>query len=157
MRVSVVDPAAYTPPYDRALCAALARAGADVELITAPFPHGEVPPARGFTVREDFYRLAPRRRGRRLARLLSHVPDMVRASRRGSDVVHFQWLAVQQLDQHLVRAFSRPRVLTAHDVLPREPLPGQREAQRELYARMDAVVVHSEHGRRRLVDELGLD
>jgi glycosyltransferase involved in cell wall biosynthesis len=160
MRVSVVDPAAYTPPYDRALCAALARAGADVELITAPFPHGEVPPARGFTVREDFYRLAPRRRGRRLARLLSHVPDMVRASRHGSDVVHFQWLAVQQLDQHLVRAFSRPRVLTAHDVLPREPRGGRgwvHEAQRELYARMDAVVVHSEHGRRRLVDELGLD
>jgi hypothetical protein len=54
MRVSVIDPAAYTPPYDRALCAALARAGADVQLITAPFPHGEVPPARGFTVREDF-------------------------------------------------------------------------------------------------------
>ena len=47
MRVSVVDPAAYTPPYDRALCAALAQAGAEVELVTAPFPHGEVPPARG--------------------------------------------------------------------------------------------------------------
>jgi glycosyltransferase involved in cell wall biosynthesis len=156
MRVSVVDPAAYTPPYDRALCAALARAGADVELLTAPFPHGEVPPARGFTVREDFYRFAPHGRGRRLARLLSHVPDMWRASRREADVVHFQWLAVQQVDQHLVRAFGHPRVLTAHDVLPREPLPGQREAQRELYAHMDAIVVHSEHGRARLVDDLGL-
>ncbi len=156
MRVSVVDPAAYTPPYDRALCAALARAGARVELLTAPFPHGEVPPARGFTVREDFYRFAPAGRGRRVGRLLSHVPDMLRASRREFDVVHFQWLAVQQVDQHLVRAFGRPRVVTAHDVLPREPLPGQREAQRELYGRMDAVVVHSERGRARLVDELGL-
>ena len=67
MRVSVVDPAAYTPPYDRALCAALAQAGADVELVTAPFPHGEVPPARGYTVREDFYRFAPKGRGRRWA------------------------------------------------------------------------------------------
>jgi hypothetical protein len=38
-------------------------------------------------------------------------------------------------------------VITAHDVLPREPLPGQRDAQRQLYERMDAVVVHSEHGR----------
>ena len=35
MRVQIVDPAAYTPPYDHALCAALARAGADVELIDA--------------------------------------------------------------------------------------------------------------------------
>jgi glycosyltransferase involved in cell wall biosynthesis len=157
MRVSVVDPAAYTPPYDRALCAALARAGADVELVTAPFPHGEVPPARGFEVREDFYRHAPAGRGRRWARLATHVPDMLRAARREADVVHFQWLAVQPLDQHLLRAFGRPRVITAHDVLPREPLPGQRDAQRQVYERMDAVVVHSEHGRARLVGELGLD
>ncbi|HEX7299526.1 MAG TPA: glycosyltransferase family 4 protein [Solirubrobacteraceae bacterium] len=160
MRVSVLDPAAYTPPYDRALCAALARAGAEVELVTASFPHGEVPPARGFAVREDFYRHAPPGRGRRPARLLSHVPDMLRASRRPADVVHFQWLAVQQVDAQLVRAFARPRVLTAHDVLPREPRGGRRwahGAQRRLYERMDAIVVHSEHGRRRLVDELALD
>jgi glycosyltransferase involved in cell wall biosynthesis len=157
MRVSVVDPAAYTPPYDRALCAALVRAGAEVELITAAFAHGEVPAADGFAVREDFYRLAPGGRGRRLGRLLCHVPDMLRASRRRADVVHFQWLAVQQLDVQLVRAFRRPRVLTAHDVLPREALPGQRAAQRRLYDRMDAIVVHSDHGRARLVDELALD
>jgi glycosyltransferase involved in cell wall biosynthesis len=157
MRVSVVDPAAFTPPYDRALCAALARAGADVELLTAPFPHGEVPPARGFAVREDFYRHAPAGRGRRWARLATHVPDMLRASRRDADVVHFQWLAVQPVDQQLLRAFARPRLITAHDVLPREPLPGQRKAQRRLYALMDAVVVHTEHGRDRLVAELGVD
>jgi glycosyltransferase involved in cell wall biosynthesis len=35
-------------------------------------------------------------------------------------------------------------------VLPREPRPGQRAAQRRLYERVDAVVVHSEHGARRL-------
>ena len=156
MRVSVVDPAAYTPPYDRALCAALAKAGAEVELVTAPFPHGEVPPARGYTVREDFYRFAPKGRGRRWARLAQHIPDMLRASRHGADVVHFQWLAVQPLDQHLLRAYSHPRVITAHDVLPREPVPGQRDAQRQLYERMDAIVVHTEHGRARLVDELGV-
>jgi hypothetical protein len=84
----------------------LAQAGAEVELVTAPFPHGEVPPARGFTVREDFYRHAPAGRGRRWARLATHVPDMLRASRIDADVVHFQWLAVQPLDQHLLRAFA---------------------------------------------------
>jgi glycosyltransferase involved in cell wall biosynthesis len=157
VRVDVIDPAAYTPPYDRALCGALARAGARVTLLTAPFAHGEVPPAPGFEVREAFYRHAPRARGRRLARLATHVPDMLRASRRRPDVAHFQWLAVQPLDVHLLGAFARPRVLTAHDVLPREPRPGQREAQRRLYERVDAVVVHSEHGRGRLVGELGID
>ena len=43
---------------------------------------------------------------------------------------------------------AAPLVLTAHDVLPREPRPGQLAAQRRLYERVDAVVVHSEHGAR---------
>ena len=47
-------------------------------------------------------------------------------------------------------------MLTAHDVLPREPRRGQLGAQRRLYERVDAVVVHSEHGRRRLVEALGI-
>jgi glycosyltransferase involved in cell wall biosynthesis len=55
---------------------------------------------------------------------------------------------VQYLDGFLLP--RRPRVLTAHDVLPREPRPGQLAAQKRLYARMDAVVVHSEHGAARL-------
>ena len=69
--------------------------------------------------------------------------------------MHFQWLTVQQLDGPLLPARPRPLVLTAHDVLPREPRPGQRAAQRRLYERFDAIVVHSEHGRARLIDELG--
>ena len=40
MRVQVVDPSAFTPPYDHALSAALARAGADGELITSRFANG---------------------------------------------------------------------------------------------------------------------
>ncbi len=48
-------------------------------------------------------------------------------------------------------------MLTAHDILPREARPGQRAAQRRLYDRFDAIVVHSEHGRRRLTGELGVD
>lgn len=161
MRVQVVDPPAYTPPYDRALSAALARAGADVELVTSRFAYGPVPAADGYRVREAFYRWAPGAPGSRarlVARLLQHVPDMLAERRRAAtaDVVHFQWLGVQPLDVHLLPR-GRPTVLTAHDVLPREPRRGQLRAQRRLYERVDAVVVHSEHGRGRLVGELGID
>ncbi len=158
MRVHVVDPSAYTPPYDHALCAALARAGAEVRLVTSRFLHGPVPPAEGYEVDERFYRGVPAGRLRVPAKLARHVPDMLGAARaaRTADVVHFQWLAVQPVDVQLLRAFPRPLVLTAHDVLPREPRPGQREAQRRLYERVDAVVVHSEHGRGRLVGEVGV-
>jgi glycosyltransferase involved in cell wall biosynthesis len=168
MRVQVVDPSAYTPPYDHALCSALAAAGAQVELYTSHFAHGPVASASGYTRRESFYRLASRvgdARARRAVKLAEHVPDMLRYrhAARGADVVHFQWLAVQYLDGLLLPArrrpggARRPLVLTAHDILPREARPGQRAAQRRLYDRFDAVVVHSHHGRARLVDELGVD
>ena len=168
MRVHVLDPSAFTPPYDHALCRALGEAGADVELYTSRFAHGAVAPAEGYRRRETFYRAAARvadPRARRLVKLAEHVPDMLRYRRtaRMADVVHFQWLTVQHLDGLLLprRASAgrdrRPLVLTAHDVLPREPRPGQLRAQARLYEHFDAVVVHSEHGARRLIDELGVD
>jgi glycosyltransferase involved in cell wall biosynthesis len=166
VRVDLVDPSAFTPPYDRALAAALARAGAHVRLATSHFGYGAVPAAEGYAVDERFYRRAgriggPGSRARLVAKLAEHVPDMARYRHavdgpRGPDVVHFQWLTVQPLDVHLLPR-RRPTVLTAHDVLPREPRAGQLRAQRRLYERVDHVVVHSEHGRERLTGELGLD
>jgi glycosyltransferase involved in cell wall biosynthesis len=157
----MVDPSAYTPPYDDALCGALGAAGAEVELYTSRFAYAPLAPAHGYRRREFFYRVAPGAGGsrlRRLSKLAQHVPDMLRyrAAAREADVVHFQWLAVQHLDGYLLPA-GRPLLITAHDILPREPRRGQRDAQRRLYGRFDAVVVHSEHGRRRLVEEVGVD
>jgi glycosyltransferase involved in cell wall biosynthesis len=159
MRVDVVDPSAYTPPYDHALCAALARAGADVELITSRFAYGDTPSLTGYRIRERFYRLAPGAAGsatRRIAKVVAHVPDMLAYRRTSADVVHFQWLVMQWLDGSLLPT-RQPVVLTAHDLLPREPRPGQARAQRRLYGRADAVVTHSRYGRHLLVDRLGVD
>jgi glycosyltransferase involved in cell wall biosynthesis len=161
VRVQIVDPSAFTPPYDHALAAALARAGADVELVTSRFGYGPTPLPEGYSRREDFYSWMPGAAGsraRRAAKLAQHVPDMlrVRGRAREADVVHFQWLDVQWLDRALLPR-ERPVVLTAHDVLPREPRLGQRRAQRRLYELVDAVIVHSEHGRARLTGDVGLD
>ena len=162
MRVQLVDPSAYTPPYDRALSAALGRAGADVELVTSRFAYGEVPPAQGYRVNELFYRRAGRfalaDRARFPAKLAEHVPDMLRYRRhaRQADVVHWQWLTVQPVDAYLLPR-KHPRLITAHDVLPREPRPGQLGATRRLLDKMDAVVVHSDHGANRLRAELGIE
>src|SRR3954452_7360696 len=129
MRVHVVDPAAFTPPYDRGLASALARAGAEVELWTSRFRYGDAPPAPGVKVVEHFYR----RGGGRFARVAAHVPDMLayRRAARAADVVHFQWLSIQALDARLLPDVH-PRLLTAHDVLPREPERSQLAGQRSL-------------------------
>jgi glycosyltransferase involved in cell wall biosynthesis len=75
---------------------------------------------------------------------------------RSADIVHWQWLTVQPVDAYLLPP-KRPRLLTAHDILPREPRPGQIGSTRRLLEKMDAIVVHSQHGARRLETELGID
>src|SRR5207253_10857896 len=119
------------------------------------FAYAETQPPDGYRLRERFYRHARGEPGSRLrtaTKLAEHVPDMLRYRRdAGSrDVVHFQWLTVQPLDVHLLP--RRPLVLTAHDLLPREPRPGQVRAQRRLYEAVDAVVVPSDSGRRALLE-----
>lgn len=161
MKVQLVDPSAFTPPYDRALAAALARAGAEVELLTTRFLYGPVPPAEGYLVEECFYRRSAARGLEAPARLpfkaLEHVPDMLRLRREvAADVVHYQWLTVPSLDLRLLPPL-RPRVMTAHYILPPRPSRRQVRSARRVFGAMDAVVAHSEHSAARLRDEVGLD
>src|SRR3954471_19429538 len=102
MRVQLVDPSAFTPPYDRALAAALAARRAEVELLTSRFLHGPVPEPDGYRVRECFYRRSAERGlkapARRALKAAEHLSDMRRL--RGTldaDVVHYQWLTMPAL------------------------------------------------------------
>jgi glycosyltransferase involved in cell wall biosynthesis len=164
MNVQIVDPSAFTPPYDRALAAALARAGAEVELLTSRFLYGPVPAAEGYRVEERFYRRSVARGLDAPARVpfkaAEHLVDMLRfrrdAATRSPDVVHYQWLTAPPLDVHLLPP-HRPRVMTAHYILPPGPSQRQVSTARRIFGRMDAVVAHSEHGAARLRDEVGLD
>ena len=161
MRVQVVDPAAYTPPYDHALAASLARAGVEAELVTCHFPYGPVPRESGYEVTEFFYRRSSRDgagpRARRAMRAAEHLPDMLRYRRHAAeaDLVHYQWLPVPRLDQRLL-ASGRPRIFTMHWRLPEA---GSRIASTltSLLARMDAVIVHTEHGADRLSVDFEVD
>jgi len=160
MKVQLVDPSAFTPPYDRSLAAALARGGAEVELLTTRFLYGPVPPAEGYRVSECFYRRSAARGLEAPARLpfkaIEHVPDMLRFRRRiDADVVHYQWLTIPSLDVRLLPP-RRPRVMTAHYILPPQPSRRQVRSARRVFGSMDAVVAHSEHSAARLRDEVGL-
>jgi glycosyltransferase involved in cell wall biosynthesis len=160
MRVQLVDPPAYSPPYDHALAGALARAGTEVVLVTCRFPYGPVPREEGYAVCEIFYRRASApgvgARRRRLLRAAEHVPDMRRYRRvaESADVIHYQWLPLPALDSRLLPP-KRPRVYTMHWRLPETGTRIARSLER-LLAKMDAVVVHSDHGARRLERDFGV-
>jgi glycosyltransferase involved in cell wall biosynthesis len=159
IRVDIVDPPAYSPPYDHSLAAALARAGAGVRLVRSRFAFGEVPVADGYTTLDHFYRYARGPAGSRsrfATKALEHVPDMLSYHRiaRAADIVHLQWLTFPLLDLRLLP--RRPTVLTLHDP------PGGRATDwpgvlRRGLQRLDAVVVHTPHARDWLEQTLGVD
>src|SRR5207244_244027 len=137
MRVVLADPPAFTPAYDHALAVALARAGADVELVSSRFRFGDVPAPDGYRRSEPFYPLSSRFFRRSPLRLplkaAEHVPGTAALMRRRPDVLHLQWLAAPELDRFVLRP-RVPAVFTAHDLLPRRTAR-KRELWRTLLAR----------------------
>ncbi len=153
MRVVIADPPAYTPPYDRWLAAALARAGADVELVTSRFRFGSVSPPVGYTASEWFYPLSSRMGGNRAriaVKALEHPLGMARFASSKPDVIHVQWLGAPELDRWLLRPRS-PAVFTAHDIVPRRTA-SKVGLWRALFGRFERIVVHSERGYGQLRD-----
>ncbi len=159
MRVLIADPPAFTPPYDHALASALARAGAEVELVTSPFRFGQAPAPDGYRRSELFYpvssRVFQRSRLRIPVKLIEHPVGLMRLRRRTADVVHLQWLAAPELDDRLLRV-NAPLVFTAHDILPRRTA-GKRDLWQRLFGRFARVVVHSERAREQLGELVDAD
>jgi glycosyltransferase involved in cell wall biosynthesis len=167
MRIALVDPGAYTPPYDHRLASALAARGHEVHLLTAPFRFGDTPPADGYGREELFFRLSsslfrrtPRSRARLALKAVEYLPGTRRLRRRidelDPDIVHFQWLVHRpDVDLRWLRSIAARRrtVLTAHDLF--SMLDGRADRWRLVFDAVDRVVVHSRRGFEDLV-RLGL-
>jgi len=152
VRVLLADPPAFTPPYDHELAASLARAGAEVELVTSRFRFGTPPEPDGYRRRELFYLLSSRVFGRSVLRLplkvAEHPLGLASLRRLQADVLHVQWLPAPELDAALFHPHL-PSVFTAHDLLPRRTAH-RADLWRRLFGRFDRIVVHSENGREAL-------
>lgn len=158
MRVLLVDPAAFTPAYDHELASGLASRGLTVTLATSHFRFGEIREAKLYRRAEIFYpvssRLFRRSRLRLPLRAAEHPLGLARLKTLESDLVHVQWAPLPELDLHLLTV-DGPSVITAHDILPRRTV-SKRSLWRRLYRCFDRIVVHSEHGRGRLIREVGV-
>lgn len=170
MKVFVVDPWHFTPPYNRELCKGLVRCGHHVTLIKSTEDEGAGTTsdraADGIEMLSFF--IAPPRWLPRplqlLAKGLLHIFGMLRLlillRRTKPDVVHFQWLSLPLVDVVFLPMFRRlaPVVLTVHDS---NPYMGSgplllRAGSKLAIQRCDQFIVHNEMSKQRLEDQ-GLD
>ena len=161
LRIALLDPPSYSPAYDHHLASALAARGHDVDLLTSPFSFGEAPQPDGYRRSELFLplssrllRRSPRSRLRVPLKAAEYVPSVAllvgRLRRARPDVVHLQWLPLGRRDLVWARRLPRPRVLTAHNVLPHSGKADEAE-RRALYGAFDSVVVHTRGGVEQLI------
>ena len=153
MRIVIANPPGFGgPDYDHHLCTALAAEGEDVELVTTRFRFAAMPEPEGYRRSLLFYPVSARVFGRSRLRVpvkvAEHPFGMLQLAATRADVVHVQWLSIPELDRYLLHSRA-PLVYTAHDHTQRRTA-GKTRMWRELYARFQRVVAHSESGRQAL-------
>jgi glycosyltransferase involved in cell wall biosynthesis len=175
LRIAVIDPSAFTIPYDRHLCSALGQAGHDVILFTRPARQQDYFTSQGnlaadptnqlFTTDESVYRntfrwsSTPRfRRAKLAAKAVEHVRNMRRLTARlkkfRPSAIHFQWLVIPAVDVHFVKQLRKlaPVFLTVHDAeafhAPTSKL--QRFGWAGALSHFDGLVAHTQYTRERL-------
>lgn len=168
MRVAIVDPSGFTPPYDHCLAAALARQGCQVVLVTTRVPPGPWAQDTTYERWEHFYRIASRLTKTKIRTYLKgceHPFDMERLLRRlrrwKPEVIHFQWVPFPPVDGFFLRRFRKiaPLVLTVHDTKPFHGAPSswfQMVGLASALKRFDHYVVHTHYSKEALMRELVL-
>lgn len=168
MQVLMLDPSAFTPPYDHHLCRGLATVGCDLALYTTRSDYHEWNGDTRYERIEYFYghtnALYGGREelpGRTAVKGLEHVADMTRFVREARsldpDVVHVQWAPVPVVDRWFLRALARvaPLVFTVHDTTPFHGASTSRLqllAAEGVYEPCDRLIVHTETSRDELAD-----
>ncbi len=137
LRIAMVDPSAFTIPYDTHLCRSLYAAGHHVTLFTrgarqddyfaSPQETSLVSPT-SFATDEHFYRRTQRggwfsshSRFQLAYKAAEHLSDMrslvKRLQKLQPTVIHFQWLVMPAIDPHFIKRLRKiaPVFLTVHD------------------------------------------
>jgi glycosyltransferase involved in cell wall biosynthesis len=167
MEVVMLDPSAFTPPYDHHLCAGLADVGCDLTLLTAQADYFMWNGETTYDRVEHFYGHTNRLYGghdslpgRTSFKGAEHIFDMARVVRavgaQDPDVVHFQWLPLPVVDRFYLRALARvaPLVFTVHDTTPFHGASTSRLqllGAESVYDAFERLIVHTRTSRDELV------
>ncbi|MBA3919534.1 MAG: hypothetical protein C0516_13220 [Gemmatimonas sp.] len=150
MKVLIVDPGGFSPPYDLSLVRSLREQGADVrflapEQLMLMWQDPDALPAKLANFSERIVGSLAKRAS--YVRVLQATFSSVRNWE--PDIVHFQWLPFPLIEYQLLKSISRgPKmVFTMHNVgSAHEPRGGIRSLRRrEAYKLFDRVIVHSRY------------
>jgi glycosyltransferase involved in cell wall biosynthesis len=164
MNIWQLDPVNLTPYYDLAVCEALAQTGSQVRLVTSEYLYDDLEYPNAFTVDKRYFRglnhkiLLKYPRLRQLLRGITYpfthwtVLQEIKTSR--PEMIHIQWSRLPDFDLWLIRQIQKlkiPVVHTVHDIVP---LFDQQSARKigQVYALVDALIVHTEANRRELME-----
>ncbi|MGN6378072.1 MAG: glycosyltransferase family 4 protein [Gaiellales bacterium] len=163
----MIDPSGYSRPYDHELARSLAARGHRVTLYTAAAAHGEGPAPDGYAVEPIFYRHTNHMGGpprvRQAAKAAEHLDGLRRLRNRllsrRHDVAHVQWSVLRPPERPFYRWVDGrvPVVFTAHDPLPNVGGAARRRSVAATSRVFRRVIVHTEWGRRALVEQCGVD
>lgn len=163
MKVAMVDPSLFTPRYDDALCAGLARAGHEVRLIGRPLRATDWLEPQGYAYYPRYFPVSERLRSRlgegRAFRLLKGGEYLAQSllpqgrAMAGADAVHVQWLPLARVDSLWLRRLAarenRPALI--HTVHNAQAYHGDSGAQGagydDLLRLFDRLIVHGEDTR----------
>jgi glycosyltransferase involved in cell wall biosynthesis len=131
MKVAMIDPSAFTPPYDHHLCDGLSEAGCDATLVTTDFDYVGWENETSYEKSELFYDITNRLYSsmdsswhRKVLKGGEHIVDSILLirylERLDPDVIHVQWLPLPAVDQFFVERLKHiaPVVYTVHDTTP---------------------------------------
>lgn len=168
MRVAIIDPSGFTPPYDNCLAIALAQQGCQVVVATTRMPLGQWAQGTAYERWEHFYRIAsrlPKTKMRTYLKGCEHPFDMERLLRPlrrwRPDVIHFQWIPLPLVDGFFLRRFRKiaPLVLTVHDTEPFHGVPSSRLqliGLESVFRCFAHYIVHTQYSKKVLVSRLRL-
>ena len=168
MKVWQIDPANLTPYYNIALCQALAAEGHSLHYITSKYVYDRaLTYPSTFTTDLHYFKLLENegllrtpivRKGlRAISYPADHLRLLAKLAVNQPDVVHFQWSRLPIFDQWLVSSMKRRGIPTVHTIHDVNPLFSQGRFTghlKDVYARIDALIVHTQDSRTRLLQSL---